>query len=68
MKSIFAGAIIAAAAMADNKAIPDYTAGFVYGMTGANHLNEIEACYTGSLNLEKDAKNALEEIKSGTWA
>jgi hypothetical protein len=44
----FATALIAAAASAfDLLAIPDYTAGFIYGMTGANHLEEIENCYSG---------------------
>jgi hypothetical protein len=26
-------------------AIPDLVAGFIYGMTGDNHLTEIEACF-----------------------
>jgi hypothetical protein len=29
-------------------AIPDFIAGFIYGMTGDNDLVEIEACYHGS--------------------
>ena len=28
-------------------AIPDFVAGFVFGMTGDNKLTEIEACYQG---------------------
>jgi hypothetical protein len=48
----FATALIAATAAAcDPAAIPDYTAGFIYGMTGANHLEEIENCYNGSQDL-----------------
>ena len=31
----------------DIMAAPDFVAGFMYGMTGYNHLEEIEACYTG---------------------
>ena len=26
-------------------AYPDFAAGFIFGMTGDNHLSEIEACY-----------------------
>jgi len=26
----------------------DFVAGFMYGMTGDNHLTEIEACFQGS--------------------
>jgi hypothetical protein len=29
----------------DAMAIPDFIAGFIYGMTGDNDLVEIEACY-----------------------
>ena len=29
----------------DAKTIPDFIAGFIYGMTGDNDLVEIEACY-----------------------
>jgi len=25
----------------------DFVAGFMFGMTGDNHLTEIESCYTG---------------------
>ena len=41
----FAAAVIAAVANADAMAVPDWIAGFIYGMTGDNHLTEIEACY-----------------------
>ena len=30
------------------KAIPDFLAGFMFGMTGDNNLTEIEACYQGT--------------------
>ena len=26
-------------------AYPEFAAGFIYGMTGSNHLSEIESCY-----------------------
>ena len=48
MKSFAASAVIAASASAfDAMAVPDFVAGFIYGMTGDNHLSEIEACYQG---------------------
>ena len=48
-KITFASALVAATASAlDVLAVPDFTAGFIYGMTGANHLEEIETCYHGS--------------------
>jgi hypothetical protein len=63
MKFTFASALIAASASAlDIKAVPHYTAGFIYGMTGANHLHEIENCYHTSSSLFTDAHNALNDI------
>lgn len=44
----FAMAALAASATAfDAESVPQFIAGFMYGMTGYNHLTEIEACYTG---------------------
>ena len=43
--------------------VPDYVAGFVYGMTGRNHLKEIEKCFHGSKTLANDAQAAIEDIK-----
>ena len=64
----FATALITAAASAcDLTAIPDYTAGFIYGMTGANHLEEIENCYSGSQDLAQLSHDALVDIKNGQW-
>ena len=31
----------------DLMAVPDFVAGFMYGMTGNNHLTEIESCFKG---------------------
>ena len=31
----------------DLMAVPDFVAGFMYGMTGNNHLDEIESCFKG---------------------
>lgn len=55
MKTIFATALIAASASATSMKIPDYSAGVIYGFTGANHLSEIEACYHGTHDIASDA-------------
>jgi len=46
MKTFAAAAAIAANASAfDVLAAPEFVAGFMYAMTGANHLTEVQACY-----------------------
>jgi hypothetical protein len=67
MKTIFATALITASASATSMKIPDYSAGVIYGFTGANHLTEIEACYHGTHDIASDAQDALNEIESGDW-
>ena len=47
--------------------VPDFVAGFVYGMTGDNHLSEIEACYDGSTEVIADVQKAVEKIESGSY-
>jgi len=48
MRTSFVTASIAATATAmDAMAVPDFIAGFIFGLTGDNHLEEIEQCYTG---------------------
>ena len=42
----------------DVMAVPDFVAGFVFGMTADNHLSEIEACMT-------DGELMVDEIESG---
>jgi len=42
---------IEAAEMNDVMSVPDYVSGFIYGMTGDNHLTEIEACYNGGSDV-----------------
>ena len=48
-------------------AAPDFVAGFIYGMTGDNHLTEIEACYNGGYQIVKDSQTALAEFKAGQY-
>jgi len=67
MKTIFATALLAASASATSMKIPDYSAGVLYGFTGANHLTEIESCYNGTHDIAKDAQDALNDIESGDW-
>ena len=47
MKSFALSLLLSAANAVDVMAVPDYIAGWIYGMTGDNHLTEIETCYTG---------------------
>lgn len=42
-------------------------AGFVYGMTTQNHLTEIEACYAGGSEMEKEIVTAIGDFKKGGW-
>ena len=52
----------------DVMAVPDYIGGFIFGMTGNNHLSEIEACYNGSTGVEEDAHKGLESILHGKFS
>ena len=53
--------------MLDAVAVPDFIAGFIYGMTGDNHLSEIEACYNGSEDLVGDVQSAVKLIEAGDY-
>lgn len=46
-------------------AIPDFVAGFVYGLTGDNNLTEIEACYQGGTVMEQEIVTGIADIKHG---
>lgn len=60
-------AATASAAEIDAMAIPDFIAGFIFGLTGDNHLEEIETCYQGSTAIVDDVKIAIGDIKSGEF-
>ena len=47
--------------------VPDFVAGFVYGMTGDNHLSELEACYTGGTDVVHDVQLAVTRIEYGSY-
>ena len=64
----FAAAVLAASATAfDAMAVPDFIAGFMYGMTGDNQLTEIEACFQGGQQIVTDAQTAIADFSSGSW-
>ena len=42
-------------------------AGFIYGMTTENKLTEIEACYQGGAEMEKELTTAIADFKAGGW-
>jgi len=46
-------------------AIPDFVAGFVYGLTGDNNLTEIEACYQGGEVMAAEIEAGIADIKIG---
>ena len=48
-------------------AIPDFVAGFVYGLTGDNNLTEIEACYQGGEQIVTDSQTAIADFKAGNY-
>ena len=67
MKTTLAAGLFAAASAVelDPLAVPDFIAGFMFGLTGDNHLAEIEKCYSGGDVLVTDAQSALADIKAG---
>ena len=42
-------------------------AGFIFGMTTENKLTEIEACYQGGAEMEKELATAIADFKAGGW-
>ena len=44
-------------------AVPDFVAGFIYGLTGDLELTEIEACMTGAHGLEQYLTSFVNHIK-----
>ena len=58
MRTTFVTAAVAASVTAvelDAMAVPDFVAGFIFGLTGDNHLAEIEQCYSGGQDIVNDA-------------
>lgn len=46
-------------------AVPDFLAGFVYGMVGDNKLTEIEACATGFEVMGPEIEAGIADLKKG---
>ena len=44
--------------------LPEIAAGFVYGMVGDNHLQEMETCYAGVTPLYGFLEAAITDIES----
>ena len=66
MKTFAASAVIAASASAfDVVAVPDFVAGFIYRMTGDNHLTEVEACFPGGELMYHEIEAGIADIKKG---
>lgn len=47
--------------------VADFVAGFMFGMTGDNHLTEIEACYQGGEVMLPEIESGIADFKSGGW-
>ena len=45
-------------------AVPDFTAGLIFGFTGNDHRSELEGCMTDVEPLVNDAKDVLDDIKA----
>jgi hypothetical protein len=51
----------------DVMAVPDFIAGMIYGFTGDNQMEEIEACFHGTQDLVTDAENLVTDLTHGDW-
>ena len=49
------------------KDVPVFLAGFLYEMTGTNHLLEIEACYEGGEIMPIEIEAGIKDLKHGGW-
>lgn len=56
LKSFATTMIIASASAMNVVSVPEWMAGFIYGMAGSNHLDELKSCFDGSEALVLDAK------------
>ena len=63
MRTFAAAAIAASASAFDAVSIPEFIAGFMFGMTGDNNLTEVEACYQGAQSLEPFIQKMIADVK-----
>ena len=47
--------------------VPEILAGFIYGMTTVNHLEEIEHCYQTGGMIEQEVEAAISSFEKGGW-
>ena len=43
--------------------VPEFVAGFLYGITGDLNLTEVEACYQGAQTLEPFIQKMIADVK-----
>jgi len=67
MKTFAAACLAASATAFDAVSVPDFVAGFIFGMTGDNHLAEIEACYQGGDKIVADSQIAIADFQKHNW-
>ena len=67
MKTFAAACLAASASAFDVMSVPDFVAGFMFAMTGNNHLSEIEACYQGGDKVVTDTQLAIGDFKAGNY-
>ena len=48
-------------------AVPDFIAGMIYGFTGDNDLEEIEACYHGGQDIVTYASDLIDDLSNSNW-
>lgn len=65
MKS-FAAAALAASTSALS-IHPDFFAGYLYGMTGANHLDEMRGCLDSSYLVAEDIHDGIADLEQANF-
>ena len=45
------------------EAVPEFTAGLIYGFTGHNHLAELQHCFDGTAPMLKEVQQAIDDFK-----
>ena len=65
MKSVFTSVLFVAGATAvPGVGAGEYLAGFIYGMSGANHLDEINTCFNNATDSVGDIRKTIEDLKA----
>ena len=65
MKSFFAAAI--AATTSALSIHPDFFAGYLYGMTGSNHLDEMRSCFDSSYLVAEEFHDAIADLEKANF-